>query len=102
MKTLTFTRTVEVDVEFEAEIDPAEKGTPRTMGDPGTPDWPASASVIAASVGGVGIPLQAIDRGDLRRMEDEALEQALDIDDAFEAAAEDEADRRREDRLLGI
>lgn len=102
MKTYSVERTIEVDATIEVEMEAGEKGTPRTMDGPGTPDYEPAACVVALRIGGVSVPLSVLSRAEQERIEDAALCDAIEeAADAYEAAMEDRADAARERRLLG-
>jgi hypothetical protein len=95
VKHVTITRMVEVEVECIVAVEPAERGTPRSMHGPGTPDWPASAELVEVRLGGSFISTDVLHCADIAAIEAQAIEE-YEESEAEGEDPDDASDRARD------
>jgi hypothetical protein len=98
--TATVYRTIEIEVECEVEIEPGEKAI--MWGDNACPGSPPTAEIVSAQTeDGVDV-MKLLTEGDIRAIEDRAIEQAGEDEQDARAAAEDDAADAERDRRRGL
>jgi len=85
--------TLELELDVECDVVPADPGSPQTMHGPGDPSCPAQAKLCSVKFRGIDIT-RTFKRREIAHIEAEALEE---MDNRAEAAREAAAEARFED-----